>query len=838
MFKLLSKIFLLVASITILLCTPGRSQSASWNEFSQQLEFRNIGTVTSDMKYLHVTKPVFYVETEENWFRSGTHDYLYEIENGEPVDPPSGIRSSVPLGGLGAGTVELRGNGCLEDWNIFNNMPFSANDESQVLAADVGIVGLKEAFSTGKKTQIRDAYLALRVKESSGNSVAVALRTDPLPDGQSTIEEIDYSGSFPVSRLSFKDDRIPLDATLFAYSEFRMRDAERSATPCALFSLELRNPTNNPIEASFLFNMPNAIDGEFSVEEGLMLSSSQAGLTRGDMALEASGADRVSYGTSANAQTLWKHFEENGDTIFRESKATYGAINATALVQPGETRVITIAMAWYFPDRLAIRDNFPIKGNHYTNLFKDSREVVETALARLPETRADILEWHQTCFDNTLPDWLQDALVNSVATMYKTSLWGADGQFVQWESFSCPNVEPIHITFSRSLPYMFFFPELERQIIREFGPIQREDGYITEKLWSKTVPRTLGDCNPVFILSVYMIHKWMGDDAFLDEMWPHIERAAEWQMEQSQTFGLPNDLACTYDLSGFQKYSVLAYNAVMHVAGLQAAIAIGKTRGEQAFVDRCQQNLERGRRSLEEKLWNGSFYPAYWDVEAGKSEVMHADALYGQLWAFILGLGDVLPRETVKSHLAMEEKYSDTPYGLRIMANTAEGADTGSKRGSTVWQIASLTWSGLNLYLGDEDAEASLSQGKKVVNHWRLKLNDQWDYKDLSAAKDGTPYCNSHYTRQLMFWSFPLALIGQDYSASEKRLSFAPRVEAPYRLPFFTPTANGVLEAASDGSMHLQVYSGELDLRQLVVAGKVIHGQLSLQARDRVKLNP
>ncbi len=33
---------------------------------------------------------------------------------------PSGIRSAVPLGGLSAGSVELRGDGSLHEWIIHN----------------------------------------------------------------------------------------------------------------------------------------------------------------------------------------------------------------------------------------------------------------------------------------------------------------------------------------------------------------------------------------------------------------------------------------------------------------------------------------------------------------------------------------------------------------------------------------------------------------------------------------------------------------------------------------------------------------------------------------------
>ena len=44
------------------------------------------------------------------------------------TDPPLGMRSAVTLGGLGAGTIELRADGSLHDWNIFNNHPHNRTE--------------------------------------------------------------------------------------------------------------------------------------------------------------------------------------------------------------------------------------------------------------------------------------------------------------------------------------------------------------------------------------------------------------------------------------------------------------------------------------------------------------------------------------------------------------------------------------------------------------------------------------------------------------------------------------------------------------------------------------
>ena len=46
-----------------------------------------------------------------------------------------------------------------------------------------------------------------------------------------------------------------------------------------------------------------------------------------------------------------------------------------------------------------------------------------------------------------------------------------------------------------------------------------------------------------------------------------------------------------------------------------------------------------------------------------------------------------------------------------------------------------------------------------------------------------------------MMWHIPLALSGQQYSAPDASLTFMPRYNTPYELPFFTPTASGTIKA-------------------------------------------
>ncbi|MGQ9788975.1 MAG: hypothetical protein ACUVQM_06735 [Candidatus Hadarchaeaceae archaeon] len=86
------------------------------NDLSR-LVFKNTYVVTKSMRFDYVLKPCFYVEELDAWSTpwDKNYRYLFQVEDGKTVDHPGGMRSSVPLGGLGAGTVEMRADGSLRD---------------------------------------------------------------------------------------------------------------------------------------------------------------------------------------------------------------------------------------------------------------------------------------------------------------------------------------------------------------------------------------------------------------------------------------------------------------------------------------------------------------------------------------------------------------------------------------------------------------------------------------------------------------------------------------------------------------------------------------------------
>ncbi|MBC7328345.1 hypothetical protein H5T87_09590 [bacterium] len=140
-------------------------------------------------------------------------------------------RSGIVLGGLGAGTVEIRPNGALEEWQVFNN--------------------------TANPYQSPRSFFAIRVKEDGKPAVAriLQLQHEMLP----TIKRVRYRGEFPFAWLEYFDEGLPVRVQMTAFSSFIPHDYKNSALPAAFFLFKIKNSSSRKCDASLLFAVQNMV---------------------------------------------------------------------------------------------------------------------------------------------------------------------------------------------------------------------------------------------------------------------------------------------------------------------------------------------------------------------------------------------------------------------------------------------------------------------------------------------------------------------------------------------------------------------------------------------------
>ncbi|EKX37385.1 hypothetical protein GUITHDRAFT_145081 [Guillardia theta CCMP2712] len=418
-------------------------------------------------------------------------------------------------------------------------------------------------------------------------------------------------------------------------------------------------------------------------------------------------------------------------------------------------------------------------GNAYATRFSSAqarRDAAEYHLRHEPRILRTISSWNKIFAESSLDHPLIDFLMNSVSNFIKTGFLTADGRWRQFESFSC-NDEPVHLHLYRSIPLALLFPQLVRNIL-DTGPIDEPK--------FPCGSRMMGDSNPGFVLSVLNLFMSTGDRrVLLDFLEPVM----------SSRFGLPRHLQNTYDWFHFHLKDVSAYNAVLYLAQLAAAERIAALVQDDSFQHYCQLHLSKAQEKVKELLWNGRFLRAWWNEEGELVEALHTETLYGQLWAFQLNLGLLLPREMLLSHLEAEMGIASTKFGLLVMSNYSGRGDRKAGRDNLIWEAGSLTWSTLSVFLDVPLARALLPLSN-VLDKYRRHLQDLWDWRDLTAGPgmdasgecgkkppgvsvDGQPWCNSHYSRQLIGWSILSALSRGFYDPSQLKLSFEPADGCP-----------------------------------------------------------
>jgi uncharacterized protein (DUF608 family) len=379
--------------------------------------------------------------------------------------PPSGMRSAVPLGTIGQGSVELRGDGALRDWRlIFNNDPAAPTPWAHKITEEM-----------------EEALFALKV-----GGKALALRTQFPPSFANVsalvelpVRQLTYEGAFPVSRLTPQDERFGLlDVSLTARGHFKPQDPVESSVPAVVFDFKLDNSegtTDVPVDV--FFALPNIVQAtSFKASDNgnaLVLGPGNATIHSGagaGMAVVADGAESLSWATtSAGVAPLLSRFS-TGHLNNASDGAAAGAVAASIVVPKGQTKVVSIVLSWFFPHHVWDGEFATDYGNFYTNHWGSAEEVAHGAAKNKSQSLQNALDFHKTFLDTDLPVYLKDALINSAGVYTKTAMFtkgfeGAESaRFRMWESHSCQDLQPPHIHFYRAQALQTLFPTLEKQI--------------------------------------------------------------------------------------------------------------------------------------------------------------------------------------------------------------------------------------------------------------------------------------------------------------------------------------------------------------------------------------
>jgi non-lysosomal glucosylceramidase len=155
----------------------------------------------------------------------------------------------MPVGGICAGTVYLTGDGRLTHWDIFNQ-----NENTGYGAINYEAGRVPELTAAGGRFVPADAVdqgFALRVRWG-GQLVERTLDRCGFPGVQ-------FCGEYPIGRVRYVDDALPVEVSLEAFSPFIPLDADDSALPATILRYTLRNRSKATAEVTLAGWLQNAV---------------------------------------------------------------------------------------------------------------------------------------------------------------------------------------------------------------------------------------------------------------------------------------------------------------------------------------------------------------------------------------------------------------------------------------------------------------------------------------------------------------------------------------------------------------------------------------------------
>jgi len=142
----------------------------------------------------------------------------------------------MPVGGIAAGQLYLRGDGTLGRWWIFNRRNFTGYGAT--------------------------CYRTYRPESPVDSGFAVVTRQDEKITARKLdgdFGEVEFAGEYPIGLVRYSDRKFPVRVEMEAFSPFIPLNAEDSALPATLFHITLENTSRQSVQAGILAYLENPV---------------------------------------------------------------------------------------------------------------------------------------------------------------------------------------------------------------------------------------------------------------------------------------------------------------------------------------------------------------------------------------------------------------------------------------------------------------------------------------------------------------------------------------------------------------------------------------------------
>lgn len=712
------------------------------------------------------------------------------------------------LGGIGAGSIQINGRAQREIWQIFNNYT---------------------------QSEVPNSFFAVRVKSGDGPAVVRALQTAPVGPFPA-MRELSFRGEYPLAWYTFDDPGLPVKVSMEAFNPLVPLAAKDSSIPCAIFNLTAENPSDRPVEVSFLATQQNAVGylgnapiqdrayagyGENKNEvlrdpKAVILSMTSAGPKTkpgwGDMALAAMTPEASGTAAWESLESLAVEFGSSGVVTGPAAsgptpagRTIDGALTVAFRLGPGQKRTVPFVLTWYFPNVKHGTDRWNCEGNMYANHWPSALGVARDLQPRLGDLTERTRLFHDSVYASNLPYWLLDRITSQVAVLRsQTCFWGKDSYFGAWEGCNldcgCCQGNCNHV-WHYAQAHARLFPEIARLMRAQEFRYQAANGAIPHRQF-KEFPACDGQCGAV--LNSYREHLMSPDRKWLDANWPAIKQAMEyvivtWDKNEDGVLAGPQWNTLDGALGGSTSWL-----GTMYLAALAAAEKMAALENDPQAAKRYAAIRTSGSKLQDETLFNGEYYIQLPDPE-GREDYgtgCSIDQLLGQWWADQLDLGRLYPLEDEQSALKALFKYNfrGNMHGLRQLPRKFVADDDPATQMIT-WpkgpRPAKCILYGDEAMTGFEYAAAAAMVRAGLLREGLCMTRGVWIRYDgrlrqgvAHGGFNGNPFgddeCGKYYARAMSVWSLLLACQGLVYDGPAGLIGFRPVWKPEDHASFFT----------------------------------------------------
>lgn len=426
-------------------------------------------------------------DTTKDMFRNEAGEYV------ELKSTNNAVRSGMALGGIGAGTIELRKNGIFYNWNIFNNYPKETGPKFELLPSEMENP-MDSIFFFKVRYQIEGQEPVMKVLQiSDGLTEGGITGTIYYHPWMSAVQNIEYKARYPFIEMKFSDPEMPFDVFLNAWTPFIPHDVKNSSLPLAYFDFKIKAKTDQNVDVMLVASLQNNVgyDQEsmfFTTELHKTDTIVATTMSAGGMDEKQSTWGQLTLGSLSSETTYylgWSHRHPYYEQVLRNNKlpniddtdgvdsilksysevpdwmpltkgrnkidpktgkkeATRdgrGVVNRVwnslaisgVLKKKDDELINTFTFTWNFPNLYGELEKRKIsdtyEGHYYNNYFNTAFEVAQYAVVEKPSLYSKSKHFIDHFFDSSLDIYVLEQVNSQLNTFVTSGRLVKDGSF-------------------------------------------------------------------------------------------------------------------------------------------------------------------------------------------------------------------------------------------------------------------------------------------------------------------------------------------------------------------------------------------------------------------------